>query len=37
MTAGPLNGASSLALDAMRTGQTHYAHYGSAISDDIDS
>jgi 8-oxo-dGTP diphosphatase len=25
----------TLALDAMRTGQMHYAHYGSAISDDI--
>jgi hypothetical protein len=23
------------ARDAMRTGQMHYAHYGSAISDDI--
>jgi hypothetical protein len=26
-----------LALDAMQTGRTHYAHYGAAIRHDIDS
>jgi 8-oxo-dGTP diphosphatase len=25
----------TLALDAMRTGRTHYAHFGAAITDDI--
>jgi hypothetical protein len=26
----------TLALDALRTGRTHYAHFGAAISDGID-
>jgi hypothetical protein len=27
----------ALALEAMRTGRTHYAHYGAAVSDGIDT